>query len=168
MKIARSYGDLRENFEYKSAKDLEKYLAHRRNALDKEIDNARGTDFKGSDASQGQHRHHRHPDRCRRRGIEMTVLGAWDSDPENKLVSYLSEVGKALVGRAPGDTVQVRDEATELMQTLTINPSALQSLIAGFAKSSRYSPSSLESELQSSDSHVSNTTSIYHGLHHHC
>ena len=35
VKIARSYGDLRENFEYKSAKDLEKYLGHRRNALDK-------------------------------------------------------------------------------------------------------------------------------------
>ena len=50
----------------------------------------------------------------------MTVLGAWDSDPEKKLVSYLSEVGKALVGRAPGETVQVRDEATETMQTLTI------------------------------------------------
>ena len=50
----------------------------------------------------------------------MTVLGAWDSDPDKKLVSYLSEVGKALVGGAPGDAVQVRDEATEGMQTLTI------------------------------------------------
>jgi transcription elongation GreA/GreB family factor len=50
----------------------------------------------------------------------MTVLGAWDSIPDRKLVSYLSEVGKALVGRAPGETVEVRDEATEQMQTLTI------------------------------------------------
>jgi transcription elongation factor GreA-like protein len=46
VKIAKSYGDLRENFEYKSAKDMEKYLSHRRNALDKEIHNARGTDFR--------------------------------------------------------------------------------------------------------------------------
>jgi hypothetical protein len=29
ISIARSYGDLRENFEYKSAKDLQKYLMHR-------------------------------------------------------------------------------------------------------------------------------------------
>lgn len=120
VKIARSYGDLRENFEYKSAKDMEKYLAHRRNALDKEILSARGTDFKGSDASKvnigtvvtladnaGNE-------------TAITVLGAWDSIPETKTVSYLSEVGKALVGRAPGDEVQVRDEATEVMQTLTI------------------------------------------------
>jgi transcription elongation GreA/GreB family factor len=120
VKIARSYGDLRENFEYKSAKDLEKYLAHRRNALDKEINNARGTDFKGSDASKvniGTI-----VTLADAAGVltDMTVLGAWDSIPETKTVSYLSEVGKALVGRAPGDTVQVRDELTEVMTTLTI------------------------------------------------
>lgn len=120
MKIARSYGDLRENFEYKSAKDLEKYLAHRRNALDKEINNARGTDFKGSDASKvniGTV-----VTLSNAAGVEsvMTVLGAWDSSPEEKIVSYLSEVGKALVGRTVGDTVQVRDETTEQMVTLTI------------------------------------------------
>jgi hypothetical protein len=45
VKIARSYGDLRENFEYKSAKDMEKFLAHRRAALEREISLARGTDF---------------------------------------------------------------------------------------------------------------------------
>jgi transcription elongation GreA/GreB family factor len=120
VKIARSYGDLRENFEYKSAKDQEKYLSHRRNALDKEINLARGTDFKGSDAS--------HVNigtivtLVSENGAEtdMTVLGAWDSIPETKTVSYLSEVGKALIGRAPGETVQIRNEDTEAMQTLTI------------------------------------------------
>ena len=50
----------------------------------------------------------------------VTVLGAWDSTPETKTVSYLSEVGKALVGREVGDTVQIRDEVTEVMETLTI------------------------------------------------
>jgi transcription elongation GreA/GreB family factor len=48
------------------------------------------------------------------------VLGAWDSEPETKTVSYLSEVGKALVGRMPNETVEIRDEVTELMATLTI------------------------------------------------
>lgn len=120
VKIARSYGDLRENFEYKSAKDMEKYLAHRRTALDREIAAARGTDFKGSDASKvniGTV-----VTLADANGVEtvMTVLGAWDSIPETKTVSYLSEVGKALVGRAPGETVQVRDETTEVMQDLTI------------------------------------------------
>ncbi len=120
IKIARSYGDLRENFEYKSAKDMEKFLGHRRNALDAEITSARGTDFKGADASKvnigtivtltdesGAE-------------SQITVLGAWDSDPDKKLVSYLSEVGQALMELKPGDTAQVRDTVTEEMQTLTV------------------------------------------------
>ena len=120
VKIARSYGDLRENFEYKSAKDLEKYLGHRRNALDKEINNARGTDFKGSDASKVNIGTIVTLVDAAGTETEMTVLGAWDSIPETKTVSYLSEVGKALVGRAPGDPVSIRDEVTEVMQTLTV------------------------------------------------
>lgn len=120
VKIARSYGDLRENFEYKSAKDLEKYLGHRRNALDKEINNARGTDFKGSDASKVNIGTVVTLADASGKEVVMTVLGAWDSIPETKTVSYLSEVGKALVGREPGDTVQVRDELTEVMGELTI------------------------------------------------
>ena len=120
VKIARSYGDLRENFEYKSAKDLEKYLGHRRNALDKEINNARGTDFKGSDASKVNIGTVVTLVDSAGTATEMTVLGAWDSIPETKTVSYLSEVGKALVGRVPGDPVSIRDEVTEVMQTLTV------------------------------------------------
>jgi transcription elongation GreA/GreB family factor len=120
ISIARSYGDLRENFEYKSAKDLQKYLSHRRGELERDIHRARGTDFKGADASKvniGTVVSLTDPAGA---GHEMTVLGAWDSDPEKKTVSYLSEVGKALVGRAPGDEVLIRDAASEQMQSLTI------------------------------------------------
>ncbi|RYD18168.1 MAG: hypothetical protein EOP88_23550 [Verrucomicrobiaceae bacterium] len=120
VKIAKSYGDLRENFEYKSAKDMEKYLAHRRTALDKEINNARGTDFKGSDASKVNIGTIVTLEDASGGTVDMTVLGAWDSIPETKTVSYLSVVGKALVGRAPGDEVSIRDEETEQMQTLKV------------------------------------------------
>lgn len=120
ISIARSYGDLRENFEYKSAKELQRYLGHRKNELEKDIARARGTDFKGSDASSvniGTV-----VTLADAAGVEstVTVLGAWDSDPEKHLVSYLSEVGKALLGRKPGETARVRDTATEQMRDLTI------------------------------------------------
>ncbi|RYD17148.1 MAG: transcription elongation factor GreA, partial [Verrucomicrobiaceae bacterium] len=120
ISIARSYGDLRENFEYKSSKDLQKVLMRRKSELEKDISRARGTDFKGSDASKvnagtivtftdesGQE-------------VIMTVLGAWDSHPDTKVVSYLSEVGKSLMERSVGDEVKVRDSVTEALQTLTI------------------------------------------------
>lgn len=120
VKIARSYGDLRENFEYKSAKDMEKFLAHRRAALEREIALARGTDFKGADTKTvniGTA-----VVLTDENGVEqtITVLGAWDSDPDKKEVSYLSEVGKALMGLSIGDDAKVRDVETEQMRTLTI------------------------------------------------
>ncbi len=120
ISIARSYGDLRENFEYKSAKDLQRYLSHRKNELEKDISRARGSDFKGSDISKvniGTV-----VTLVDAEGVEsvMCVLGAWDSDPEQQHVSYLSEVGKALIGHTIGETVQVRDTATEVLRTLTI------------------------------------------------
>ncbi|MGE9270415.1 MAG: GreA/GreB family elongation factor [Verrucomicrobiales bacterium] len=120
ISIARSYGDLRENFEYKSAKDMQKVLMRRKTELEKELDLARGTDFKGTDASSANIgtivtlRNEA--------GDTMTtsVLGAWDSDPENNIVSYLSETGAALMGLSIGDSVKLRDHDTELMKEWTV------------------------------------------------
>jgi transcription elongation GreA/GreB family factor len=120
ISIARSYGDLRENFEYKSAKDLQKYLMHRKSELEREIHRARGTDFKSSDAAKVNIGTIVTLTDSTGAREEMTVLGAWDSIPEKQIVSYLSEVGKALVGRVPGETVEVRDLTTEALRTLTI------------------------------------------------
>jgi transcription elongation GreA/GreB family factor len=120
ISIARSYGDLRENFEYKSAKDLQKVLMRRQGELERDIGRARGTDFKGSDATSVNIGTIVTLTDKDGKEIVMTVLGAWDSEPDKKYVSYLSEVGKALVNRLPGDTVQIRDTISEEMETLTI------------------------------------------------
>jgi len=37
----------------------------------------------------------------------MTILGAWDSDPDNNVISYLSGMAKALLGAKVGETVDV-------------------------------------------------------------
>ncbi|NNM29046.1 MAG: hypothetical protein HKO57_05955, partial [Akkermansiaceae bacterium] len=49
--IARSYGDLRENFEYKAAKQMQAVLSRRKAELEMELNRAQGTDFSGADAS---------------------------------------------------------------------------------------------------------------------
>jgi len=120
ISIARSYGDLRENFEYKSAKDMQKVLMHRKQELERDIARARGTDFKGANADSVNIGTIVQLTKDDGTPETITVLGAWDSDPEKKIVSYLSEVGKALMARVPGDTVQVRDMQTEQLYTLTI------------------------------------------------
>jgi transcription elongation GreA/GreB family factor len=120
ISIARSYGDLRENFEYKSAKDMQKVLMHRKSELERDIASARGTDFKGANADTVNIGTIVTLTRDDGTVETITVLGAWDSDPDKKIVSYLSEVGKALMGGVPGDTVEVRDLATEALYRLTI------------------------------------------------
>ena len=37
----------------------------------------------------------------------FTVLGAWDSDPDKNHLSYMSETAKALIGKAPGDELEL-------------------------------------------------------------
>jgi transcription elongation GreA/GreB family factor len=118
--IARSYGDLRENFEYKSAKDMQKVLMRRKGELQVEIDLARGSDFKAADTSAvniGTIVTLRADDG---RESTYTVLGAWDSDPEKHVVSYLSETGAAMFGAKPGEQIQVRNHDTDEMETWTV------------------------------------------------
>jgi transcription elongation GreA/GreB family factor len=51
---------------------------------------------------------------------QYTVLGAWDSDPDKRLVSYLSEIGQALIGQKVGEKVEFRDLDTEEERTYEI------------------------------------------------
>lgn len=118
--IARSYGDLRENFEYKSAKEQQVVLNRRKAEMERELNIAQGTDFANVDASsvnigtvvklKGENGGE----------VEYTVLGAWDSEPEKQIVSYLSEIGQALVGSKPGDSVAFKDLETEREHSYTI------------------------------------------------
>jgi transcription elongation GreA/GreB family factor len=36
----------------------------------------------------------------------FTILGAWDSDPDKGIISYLSPVGAALLNHKPGEEVE--------------------------------------------------------------
>ena len=56
----------------------------------------------------------------RTRSVAFVRGSAWDSDPEKRLVSYLSEIGQALIGRKVGDSVDFRDLETEELHAHTI------------------------------------------------
>lgn len=105
--LARSYGDLRENHEYKAAKEMQKVLRRRKDELEAQLVRARGTDFSNArtdvvsigtivhatDVSTGERE-------------TFTILGAWDSDPDKGIISYLSPVAQALLNRKVGDEVE--------------------------------------------------------------
>ena len=106
--VARSYGDLRENHEYKAAKEMQKILMRRKSELEDQLSRARGGDFanpRTDVASVGTlvavtDLDNQHPE-------QFTLLGAWDSDPDKGIISYLAPVGQALLNHKIGDEVEV-------------------------------------------------------------
>jgi transcription elongation factor GreA len=115
---AREHGDLRENSEYKMAKQDQQVLMAQKAQLERELARARVTDFKDAPADQvgvGSSVEVRHQD-----GAASTygILGAWDSDPANHIISYKTPLGGALLGKRVGDTVKVKTGAAEDTYTI--------------------------------------------------
>jgi transcription elongation GreA/GreB family factor len=92
----------------------------RKSELQREVDRARGTDFKGSDPAAVNIGTIVTLRDAAGASATYTVLGAWDSDPEKQIVSYLSEAGAALLHKAPGDQVEIRDHDTDQLRPWTI------------------------------------------------
>lgn len=111
--IARSYGDLSENHEYKAAKEMQKILMRRKEELESQIVRARGTDFANATGEiAGIGTVVRATDLTTGHAESFTILGAWDSKPEAGIISYLSPVAQALLGHKPGDEVEFELEGT--------------------------------------------------------
>jgi transcription elongation GreA/GreB family factor len=105
--IARSYGDLRENHEYKAAKEMQKQLVRAKDEMENQLVRARGTDFSNARtdlASIGTIV--KTTDIASSQRETFTILGAWDSDPDKGVVSYLSPMAQALLNRKVGDEVE--------------------------------------------------------------
>jgi transcription elongation GreA/GreB family factor len=43
----------------------------------------------------------------------FTILGAWDSDPDQGIISYLTPIGQALLNRKVGDEVEFELHGTK-------------------------------------------------------
>ena len=109
--IARSYGDLSENFEFKAAKQMQSVLMRRKAELEQMLHDARGTSFENSDTSRvsiGT------IVRLRKDATNeeetYTILGAWDGDPDRHIISYQTAIGQALLGHEIGESVSLNSE----------------------------------------------------------
>jgi len=119
--IARSYGDLRENFEFKAAKQMQAVLARRRGELERDLDLVRGTDFKEADSSKVNIGTIVKLKADSGEDLTYTILGAWDSTPEKNELSYLSEIGKNLFGLKVGESAEITDINTEKQMKVTVD-----------------------------------------------
>jgi len=117
--IARSYGDLSENFEFKAAKQMQSVLMRRKAELEVMLHDARGTSFENPDTSRvsiGTIVTLRNE----KTNTEetYTILGAWDGDPDRHVISYQTAIGQALLGHEVGETVSLNTEDNTAQLTI--------------------------------------------------
>jgi transcription elongation GreA/GreB family factor len=111
ISLARSYGDLSENFEFKAAKQMQAVLMRRKTELEQMLLNARGTAFQSPDTSRvsiGTVVGLRDADSNAEE--TYTILGAWDGDPERNIISYQAAMGQALLGHSLGEIVTLNTD----------------------------------------------------------
>jgi transcription elongation GreA/GreB family factor len=128
ISLARSYGDLSENFEYKAAKQMQAVLARRRAELEEALQNARGTAFENPDTSRvsiGTIVTVR--EKASKKQETYTILGAWDGEPDRNIISYQTAIGQALIGRKAGEAVTLPNGEFEIV---SIEPAPVDKPVA--------------------------------------
>jgi transcription elongation GreA/GreB family factor len=115
MRAAKEHGDLSENFEYHAARQRHEYLSARIASLADDLSRARALDPARIDVSEV-----RVGTRVGLREVasgserKVTILGPWDSKPEDAVYSYESEFAQALLGLRTGERVRVSDGEMEI------------------------------------------------------
>lgn len=120
--VAREHGDLKENSEYKMAKQEQALLLAKKELLEKELGRAQVTDFREAPTDQVgigsvAELHVASTDQR----VTYTILGAWDSDPDNHILSYETPLAKSLLGKRVGDRITLNvagNEETWLIEAI--------------------------------------------------
>ena len=119
IETAREHGDLKENAEYHMAKDDQKVLLARQAELQADLMRAKATDFTEAPSdSVGIGTIVDLKDSVSGNKMKYTLLGAWDGDPENNILSYLTPLAQKILGKKVGEKVQIDIEGNE--QSLVI------------------------------------------------
>ena len=126
IEIAREYGDLRENAEFKAAKEQQKVLMALQAEWESDIDRARGINYADADTSTANvGTRVKVTNLANNESEEYSLMGAWDGDPDNNRISYLTPLGQAIFGSEPGAEVEVQlGDETRRMRVESIAPLA--------------------------------------------
>lgn len=108
--VARSYGDLRENFEYQTAKDRQRLLLQKQTELEQDLKDVKGTDFSGLLADKAGIGTCVTVVRPSGKKSRYCVLGEWDHDKDLGIISSGSRLACLLEGKVVGDKVEFPGE----------------------------------------------------------
>jgi transcription elongation factor GreA len=108
IKTAREFGDINENSEYDDAKNEQAMLEHRIATLEERLRNARLAEIEDVPKGVvGIGTKVRLKDVDANETIEYTIVGSAEANPAEHKLSNESPVGKAIMGRKKGETVEV-------------------------------------------------------------
>lgn len=108
IKQAREFGDIAENSEYDDAKNEQAMLEHRIAQLQDRLVNARVIDEEEvSTDAVGIGTRVRLRDIDAKETVEYHIVGSLEANPAEHKLSNESPVGKAIIGRKKGETVEV-------------------------------------------------------------
>src|SRR5256885_1285734 len=108
IRVAREFGDIAENSEYDDAKNEQALVEHRIATLEERLLSGRVIEKKdiGKDVvSVGSKVKLR--DMSANKTVEYRIVGSAEANPAEQKLSNESPVGKAIIGRKKGETVEV-------------------------------------------------------------
>ncbi|MDH3982144.1 MAG: GreA/GreB family elongation factor [Kiritimatiellaceae bacterium] len=130
IEVARSYGDLRENAEFKYAKERQGLLMAQGAQLAEDLEKVKPTDFAdiSSDAV------------CAGCGVELAyeetdtvetyyILGVWDQEESLSIISSETRLAKALFGHVAGEKVNIPAGECTIQSVLPL-PESIKAWIA--------------------------------------
>ncbi|MDZ4199633.1 MAG: GreA/GreB family elongation factor [Kiritimatiellia bacterium] len=105
--LARAHGDLRENFEYKAAKDLQSVLMRRQAELEQHLKEVQPSDFTGFPSDVAGQATGVEVEYADGRVERVYLLGAWDRDETLGIISIETRLAQALQGKRAGDSFEM-------------------------------------------------------------
>ena len=109
IRVARQFGDIAENAEYDDAKNDQALLEHRIAVLEEKLAHARvitKKDIEKDVVSVGSRVKLR--DVSAKETVEYHIVGSAEANPAEQKLSNESPVGKAIMGKKKGETVEVQ------------------------------------------------------------
>lgn len=107
---AAAHGDLKENFEYKAARERQEYLINRVGTLQNELNRVRVLEPGQIDCSEVRPGTRIVLGQPGDKRMVLTLLGPWDSNPQQGIYSYQAKIGTILLGKLPGEKIEWNDE----------------------------------------------------------
>ena len=108
IRVAREFGDISENAEYDDAKNEQAMLEHKIAQLEERLVNARVIETDDVDLSVVSiGAKVRLKDVDANQTVEYIIVGSAEANPAEAKLSNESPVGKAIIGKKKGETVEV-------------------------------------------------------------